>query len=99
MFGIKHNNEVVDKLAETQKQCTDDVWALAAYKLSGEVDTYHLAQTEAREAITKLDAESSEIRKRLSDISRELSVLGKTSTTVAFVQVRRKRENTKTTIP
>lgn len=79
---IKHNNEVVDKLAETQKQCTDDVWALAAYKLSGEVDTYHLAQTEAREAITKLDAESSEIRKRLSDISRELSVLGKTSTTV-----------------
>ncbi len=79
---ISHNNEVVDKLAETQKQCTDDVWALAAYKMAGEVETFHLAQKEARDAATKLDAESTALKNRIGEIRRELDVLGKTSTTV-----------------
>lgn len=40
---IQKNNDLYEKLGDTQEQCIKDVWGLIAYRMQGEVETYHLA--------------------------------------------------------
>lgn len=79
---IRKNNEMVAKLEDTQEQCIRSIWSLAAFRLQGEVETWRIAQSDAKEAMKKLADESAGINKELTDIQNSLSVLGASSTTI-----------------
>lgn len=79
---IRKNNEVVEKLEDNQGQATRDVWALAAFRLQGEVDTYHTAQEEEKAARKALTEELGRINGEIGTIATELEKLGTASTTI-----------------
>ena len=79
---IRKNNEVVEKLEENQDQCVRDVWALAAFRLQGEVETYHTAQSDVAAAKNKLNDETKRIIGELFVIKKSLEELGTSSTTI-----------------
>ena len=79
---IRKNNEVVEKLEETQEQCVREVWALTAFRLQGEVETYHAAQSDATTAKNKLNDEAKRINGELFVIQESLKELGTSSTTI-----------------
>lgn len=79
---IRKNNEIVEKLEENQNQAVRDVWALVAYRLQGEVDTYHTAQEDDKAARKALDDESIKITGELFVIKKSLEELGTASTTI-----------------
>lgn len=79
---IRKNNEVVEKLEDNQDQCIRDVWALAAYRLQGEVETYHTAQEEEKGIRKKLTEELGKINGEIGTINAELETLGTASTTI-----------------
>ena len=79
---IQKNNDMVAKLGDTQQQCIRDVWGLIAYRMQGEVETYHIALEEAAKATKELNAEENEKKKRLEEIEKQIAILGKSSTTI-----------------
>jgi len=79
---IRKNNEVVEKLEDNQAQCIRDVWALAAFRLQGEVETYHTAQEEEKAIRKKLTEELGSINGEIGAIGAELETLGTASTTI-----------------
>ena len=80
--AIKKNNDMYDKLGETQEQCIKDVWGLIAFRMQGEVETYHLALEEANEANRKLTEEETNNKTELEKIDAQITLLGKSSTTI-----------------
>ena len=79
---VQKNNDMVEKLGDTQEQCIKDVWGLIAYRMQGEVETYHLALEETAKATRDLNAEETENKKRLGEIEAQITLLGKSSTTI-----------------
>jgi wobble nucleotide-excising tRNase len=79
---IQKNNEVVEKLEDNQDQCVKDVWALAAFRLQGEIDTYHTAQEEEKTVRKALSEELGRINGEIGAIGEELEKLGTASTTI-----------------
>lgn len=79
---IQKNNEIVNALSQTQGQCIRSVWALAAFRLQGEVGTYHSAQDKAKAEAKRLDDETAAITRELQDIGKEIEQLGAASTTI-----------------
>ena len=88
---IKHNNDVVAKLSESREQCVKDVWALTAYRVLGELQTYHLSRGEAERTNSKLDSEIAQIQSELKIIDSALAALSTTSTTIqaAIIEINR----------
>lgn len=79
---VQKNNDMVAKLGDTQEQCIKDVWGLIAYRMQGEVKTYHLALEEAAKTTRDLNAEETENKRRLGEIEAQITLLGKSSTTI-----------------
>ena len=79
---IQKNNDLYEKLGDTQEQCIKDVWGLIAYRMQGEVETYHLALEANAKATRDLNAEEAENKKRLGEIETQITLLGKSSTTI-----------------
>ncbi len=79
---IKNNNTVVEKLEDNQDQCIKDVWALSAFRLQGDVEAYHIAQSDSRNAINELNKEVKSINNELQTIKQRLTILGTASTTI-----------------
>ncbi len=88
---IKHNNDVVAKLSESREQCIKDVWALTAYHVLGELQTYHLSRGEAERTNSKLDSEITKIQSELKTIDSALAGLSTASTTIqaAIIDINR----------
>lgn len=82
---IDNNNKIVEKLSEYQDRCIKDVWALAAYRLQGEIETHLVAQTEAKKSAAALDSEVRRINGELNTIKLSLDTLGASSTTIQSV--------------
>lgn len=78
---ISDNNDIVNKIEDSQEDCKTKLWGLIAYKLEGELETYHQAQTDASEAIRKLNEEDKDITAQLKTKAQEISRLGASSTT------------------
>ena len=72
----------MNALSQTQGQCIRSVWALAAFRLQGEVETYHSAQDKAKAEAKRLDDETAAITRELQDIGKEIEQLGAASTTI-----------------
>lgn len=79
---VKKNNDMVDKLGDTQEQCIKDVWGLIAFRMQGEVETYRLALDEANEATRKLNEEETNNKRDIKDIEAQITALGQSSTTI-----------------
>lgn len=79
---IRKNNDIVEKLGEIQDQCISDVLALAAFRLQGEVETYHEAQAKFSTTKANFDAETKKIDAELAEINVAIERLGATSTTI-----------------
>jgi wobble nucleotide-excising tRNase len=79
---IQKNNAMVEKLEDNQDQCVRDVWALASYRLQGEVETYHAAQEEEKTIRKTLTEELGKINGEIGTIGAELETLGTASTTI-----------------
>lgn len=79
---IQKNNDMYEKLGDTQEQCIKDVWGLIAYRMQGEVETYHLALEENAKATRDLNAEEAKNKERLGEIETQITLLGKSSTTI-----------------
>lgn len=75
------NNEIVNKIEDSQEDCKVKLWGLIAYRLEGELETYHKAQADAAEALLKLNEEDKGIITHLNDKAQEISKLGTSSTT------------------
>lgn len=79
---IQKNNDMVSKLAETREECIKNVWGLIAYRMQGEVDTYHVAMETAAKATKSLNTEESENNNKIAAIQAQITELGKSSMTI-----------------
>lgn len=79
---IEKNNDVVAKLRENKEQCEKDVWALAAWRLQGEAETFRKAQADSTSKRNRLNEELEAIRKEMDEIRGSLDTLGSASTTI-----------------
>ena len=79
---IQKNNDMVAKLGDIQQQCIRDVWGIIAYRMQCEVETYHTSMEVTAKVIKALNAETEKMNKRLDEIKKQITILGKSSTTI-----------------